>query len=105
METNASPVVHLKHIRAFIMSISKSPLAASLSLSYSGSDARVNASNSAQLVEHFIHALQPDAFTASAIALHHLVNAHCTTMSHIVGEHPLRHDLIQAAAGSSVRYR
>jgi hypothetical protein len=81
METNASPVVHSEHFRAFIMSISQSPLAASLSLFYPGPSTRVNASNSAQLVEHFIHALQPDALTACAITLDHLVNAHCATMN------------------------
>jgi hypothetical protein len=65
-----------------------------LSLSYPGSGAIVNASNSAQLVEHFIHALQPDALTASAITPNHLVNARGATMTRIVSKRPLRHDLI-----------
>src|SRR5713226_3856566 len=90
---------HLSFIRSTLV-ISVTPFATSLSLFYPGSGPRVNASNGAQLVEHFIHALQPDALTASAIALHHLLNAHCAAMSQIVSEHPLRHDLIQAARPS-----
>src|SRR5260370_13817997 len=87
---------HLSFVRSTLV-ISVPPSATSLSLFSPGSGPRVNASNGAQLVEHFIHALQPDALTASAIALHHLLNAHCAAMSQIVSEHPLRHELIQAA--------
>lgn len=66
----------------------------SLSPFHPDSDARINPSYSAQLVEHFIHALQPDALTAGTITLNHLLYAHCTTMSQIVSDHPLRHGVI-----------
>jgi len=66
----------------------------SLLLFHPHSNASINPSYSTQLVEHFVHAFQPDALTAGTITLNHLLYAHCTTMSQIVSDHPLRRDLI-----------
>ena len=93
---NASPVVSLTLVRIIIMVINEPPVreAVEASLGHSNSDAGVNASYSAQLVEHFIHALQPDALAPHTITLDHLLYAQRTTMGRM---NLLRHDLIDAA--------
>ena len=92
---NASPVVSLALVR-IIMVINEPPVRAAVEalLGHPDSDAGVNASYGAQLVEYFIHALQPDALTACTITLDHLLYAQRTIMGR---KNRLRHGLIDTA--------
>jgi hypothetical protein len=57
-----------------------SPTALEASLGHPNPDAGIDTSHSAQLVKHFIHALQPDPLSARTITLEHLLDAQRTTM-------------------------